>query len=281
MINETNAIFIFGLSAAFAWGAGDFSAGLATKRSAVYTVILISHLVSGFIATLLALNFQEAWPPIDALMWGALAGLSGMLGALALYSGLAHGRMGIVAPLTAVLSALIPILFSFITEGIPPLVQLIGFGVALTAVWLLSGAGGGSKIRPLEFGYALWGGVCFAFFFIFFDLASETAVYWPVVGARVASITCIILFIVIRRKWERPLRHVLPFIILTGIADAAGNAFFSLATSFGRLALAAVLGSLYPATTVLLAQYFLHERLTRPQSVGAVLAITAVMLLTV
>ena len=280
-MNTQTLALIFGLASAMTWGAADFSGGLATRKGNVYSVVLISQIIGGFFLVLLALLFRETIPPAGDWFFGALAGLAGMIGLLGLYSGLAHGRMGIVAPLTAVLSAAIPILFSLFIEGIPPTVQILGFALALAAVWLLSGAGNSGSIRSIELGYSLLAGAGFASFFILIDQANETAVFWPLTSARIASVISLGLFIIIRKNWERPSRSQMPLIILSGVLDALGNTFFTFAARFGRLDLAAILSSLYPASTVMLSQIFLHERLNRPQWLGVVLAILAVILITI
>lgn len=275
-----NLALFFGLASAMVWGAGDFCGGVATKKESVYTVVLVSHIIGGIFIALLALLFGEAIPPMDALLWGALAGFAGMLGVLGLYSGLASGHMGIIAPLTAVLSAAIPILFSLFTEGAPPVIQIVGFGFALLAVWLLSGANGHLSLEPIELGFAVLAGCGFAFFFIFIDKASETAVFWPLTAARITSVISLTIFVRVRGIWIRPSREQMPLIFGAGVLDALGNAFFSLSARYGRLDLAAVLASLYPASTVLLAQLILHERLNRPQWLGAVIALIAIILIT-
>lgn len=272
---------LFGLASAIAWGAGDFSGGLATKKGNVYSIVLISQLIGGIFLIILAFLFGEAVPPTADWFLAALAGIAGMIGVLGLYSGLAHGRMGVVAPLTAVISAAIPILFSLITEGIPPTIQIMGFVMALLAVWLLSGAGSSTAIRKAEIGYALLAGTGFALFFILIDQANETAVFWPLTSARIASVISLALYITVRRVWSTPSWSEMPLIALVGLLDALGNTFFALSARFGRLALAATLSSLYPATTVLLAQIFLHERLTRPQWLGVLLALLALILITI
>lgn len=276
---ETLAIF-FGLASAVAWGAGDFSGGLVTKKANVSSVVLISQIVGCLFLAILALIFSETIPPAGSFLFGALAGLAGMVGLLGLYSGLAHGRMGIVAPLTAVVSATLPILFSLLTEGVPPFLQIIGFILALIAVWLLSGVGGSTGVRPSEIGYALLAGSGFALFFILIDQANEIAVFWPLVAARIASVTCLIAYISVRGVWQRPSRQQMPLIILAGVLDALGAAFFTISAWLGRLDLAAILSSLYPATTVVLSQTILHERLNRSQWAGVLIALLALLLIT-
>ncbi len=277
---ESLAIF-FGLASAVAWGAGDFSGGLATRKTNVYSVVLISQIVGSIFLAILALVFREAIPPSGSFLFGALAGLAGMIGLMGLYSGLAQGRMGVVAPLTAVVAATLPILFSLLTEGMQPLLQITGFILALIAVWLLSGAGRSTSVRPSEIGYALVAGAGFALFFILIDQANETAVFWPLVAARIASVTCLLLYISFRGVWQRPTRRQMPLIIFAGVIDALGNASFTVAARLGRLDLAVILASLYPATTVFLAQIILHERLNRTQWVGVLIALLALVLITV
>ncbi|MDX1415894.1 MAG: DMT family transporter [Candidatus Promineifilaceae bacterium] len=279
-MNPQSLTIIFGIASALAWGAGDFAGGLATKKGNVYSVVLISQIIGGIFLLLLALLWRESVPPAADFVLGALAGVAGMIGLLGLYSGLAHGRMGIVAPLTAVISAAIPILFSLFTAGLPPTTQTLGFGLALAAVWLLSGAAGEISIHRTELLYSLIAGSGFALFFILIDQANETAVFWPLSAARLASVTSLALYIAVRRVWQRPARAQMPLIVLTGILDALGNAFFTFSARFGRLDLAAILSSLYPAATVLLAQIFLHERLNRPQWLGVLLALMALILIT-
>jgi drug/metabolite transporter (DMT)-like permease len=279
---DTQALtLLFGLASAFVWGAGDFSGGLATKRGNVYSVVLISQIAGGVFLAFLALVFHEAVPPAGDMLFGALAGVAGVIGLSALYSGLAQGRMGIVAPLTAVIAATMPVLYGLITEGVPPILQIAGFGLALIAVWLLSGASGDAVLRRAELGYAFVAGAGFALFFILIDQANEAAIYWPLTAARVASVTCLAIYITVRGRWRRPERDQLPLIVLAGLLDALGNAFFALSARFGRLDLAAILASLYPASTVLLARIVLHERLNSAQWLGVLTALLALILIAV
>jgi drug/metabolite transporter (DMT)-like permease len=214
-----------------------------------------------------------------------LAGLAGVIGVLALYTGLARGRMGVVAPMTAVLTAAIPVVVGIAAEGVPSLSVLAGFGLALTAVSLLSGGGNTDGIRRDELGLALLAGLGFAFFFIFIDQISVGEVFWPLVAARLASVTLLLVYVLGGRLWFRtrrePLPHsLLPIIALSGILDSGGNYFFALSTQSGRLDIAAVLASLYPASTVLLARIVLNETLEPRQWRGVVIVLVALVLIT-
>lgn len=274
----------YGLASAAVWGAGDFSGGWATKRGNVYVVVLLSQAVGLACLLALALLLEGALPPVQDLLFGAMAGLAGVVGILALYAGLARGRMGVVAPMTAVLSASIPVVVGIFTEGLPPVFVLVGFVLALTAVWLLSGGGKTGGIRRDELGLALLAGLGFSLFFVFIDQISIGVIFWPLTAARMASVPLLLLFILGRRRWAstqwEPLPHsLLPIIALSGIFDSGGNYFFALATQSGRLDIAAVLASLYPASTVLLARLILKETLGPRQWLGVGVALVALVLI--
>ena len=134
MLGAELTAVLFGLAAAASWGAGDFSGGVATKRSHVYLVVLLSHIVGIAGLLFLILLFGEPLPIWHDFFIGALGGISGAVGVLALYTGLSQGRMGVVAPLTAVITAIVPVLFGLFIEGLPKVQQLVGFAIALFAV---------------------------------------------------------------------------------------------------------------------------------------------------
>lgn len=273
----------YGLASAAVWGAGDFSGGFASKRGNVYTVVILSQVVGLFCLLLLALFLEGALPPARELLFGALAGVAGVVGLLGLYAGLARGRMGVVAPVTAVISAIIPVIVGIVIEGLPPVLVLLGFGLAVTAVWLLSGGGKANGIRGEELRLAFVAGLGFSLFFVFIDQISVGIVFWPLATARLASVSLLLFFILnrywVNARWERPSGTILPIIALSGILDSGGNYFFALATQSGRLDIAAVLASLYPASTVLLARLILKEKLGSRQWLGVMVALVALLLI--
>lgn len=275
---ETLAI-AFGLSSAVAWGAGDFSGGFATKQSPVLTVIFIAQVIGGLLLVSLAFLLGESLPDRSFMTSGALAGLFGTFGLVCLYRGLASERMGIVAPLSAVITALVPVAFAFFSEGAPRMLQLTGFAVALVAVWCLAAANSGQGIRRQEILLSLAAGGGFGLFFIFIDQASRETILWPLVAARTASLVLIGTILAVKRQLLLPDRRRFPVIALAGILDTAGNAFFALAAQQGRLDVAAVLSSLYPLSTVLLARFILKERLHRQQWAGVLAAVVAMVLI--
>jgi drug/metabolite transporter (DMT)-like permease len=269
----------FGLLSAATWGAGDFCGGLVSKRTGVFGVIIGSQFVGMLLLIGLALIFDRTPPLPGDLLWGAAAGAGGAVGLLALYRGLAAGRMGLVAPLSAVLAAALPVVVAAFTQGLPENVQFVGFGVALLGVWLLSRPEGALRFQWNELTLPVVAGLGFGLFFVFIDRASERAAFWPIVAARVASLALMTGTALVNRQPLWPGRDHWPLTALAGVLDAGGNAFFTLATQTGRLDVASVLSSLYPASTVALAWAVLKERLTRPQWLGVGAALLAIVLI--
>jgi drug/metabolite transporter (DMT)-like permease len=270
---------LFGLAAAASWGAGDFSGGLAARRSHTYMVVIVSGTVGLLLLIGLALLLAEPLPSLPDLAWGGAAGIAGAIGLAALYHGLAVGRMGVVAPVTALVTATIPLFLGLFLEGIPAVQQLLGFGLALVAVWLLSQTGNGTGVQVREPGLPLVAGLGFGFFLVVIGRVSQTAVLWPLAAARLASTSVLLIVVSVTGQGGKPAVKQLPLMALAGILDTGGNALYALATQVGRLDTAAVLSSLYPGATVLLARFLLKERLSRQQWVGVVAALVAVVLI--
>ncbi len=272
----------FGLASAASWGAGDFSGGVAAKHSHVYYVVLLSHIVGlGGLLVLIGL-IGEPVPTLRDLGIGAFGGIAGAVGVAALYTGLSQGRMGIVAPLTAVTTAIVPIAFSLFSEGLPENQQIIGFFIALFAVWLISADSENESVSLIwqDLRLPLIAGLGFGLFFIAIDQVSDNAILWPLVSARSASIIFMFLLVLITRQGNLPPKSQWSIIAIVGITDTLGNAFFALATSLGRLDIAAILSSLYPAMTILLARVILNEHITQRGWVGLIVALLAVILIT-
>ena len=268
----------FALAASLSWGAGDFSGGVATRRAKVLSVVIAAHAIGLMMLIALALIWSEPFPSTLDIIWGSVAGLAGAVGVVAFYQSLSVGRMGIVAPITAMLSAAVPVLFGAFFEGLPGPLQLTGFVLALIAVGLISGLGV-VKGRPKGLGLAFLAGLGFGSFFILISRVSHGAIFWPLAAARLASFLFLLAVILVRRQEIIPKKSVLPVVFLAGALDVAGNVFFVLATHAGRLDVAAILSSLYPAVTVLLASIILKERVTRIQTIGIFIALVAIPLI--
>jgi drug/metabolite transporter (DMT)-like permease len=262
--------------AALTWGSGDFGGGLLTKRTPVLGVVLVSQLVGIVIALALAFVRGETMPAPSDVPWSIVGGVGGGIGIVALYHGLATGRMGVVAPVTGVLAAAIPVTLGVLTEGPPPVLVVVGIGLAIVAVIFVSRVDDG-RSGPSGIGVALIAGVAIGSFGIAINQISAGHTFGPLTIIRATEAVLIVGVIVIGRQAWRMDRRWLPAMAGVGVLDMAGNAAFILAVQAGSLAIAAILSSLYPVTTVILATVFLHERVTRAHAVGIALAVGAIV----
>jgi drug/metabolite transporter (DMT)-like permease len=276
----TNEYAVAGLSLASAacWGTGDFSGGMGAKGSNAFGVVVVAH-TAGLISMLtLALATGEPMPSHTAMFWGAMAGFVGGFGLVSLYRALAIGPMGINAPVAAVITGALPVLYGIWKEGYPAPIQFVGFGLALVAIWMIALPAEGVG-RPRGLGLAICAGIGFGGYLICSRQAATEAVFWPLVAARMASVSEMLLVAVLSQKGWLPSRKLLPWMIFAGIFDSLGNMFFMFAVRHGRLDVATVLSSLYPASTVLLARFLLKEKLSRLQASGMLAALVAVPLI--
>jgi len=271
---------LFGLASAASWGAGDFCGGLASKRAGIYQVVIVSQFIGAVLLLILAFVFKEPIPALSVLIISAIAGLLGAAGLLALYRSLAQGRMGLAAPVSGVLSAAVPVIAAAFLDKLPDWLKVVGFILALIAVWLISRSEG-VAFQLNDIGLPLFAGLCFGAFIAIVGRTAQGAVFWPLVAARAASLIGLTLFALFTRQPIIPARQDLPLIIGSGILDAGGNAFLILASQAGRKDVAAVLSALYPASTVLLAWAILKEKLTRWQSIGVIAALAAIVLISI
>ena len=269
---------LFGLAAALTWGAGDFSGGLATKRTNPYGVVIVAHLASLVLLLGAALIIQEAVPPLASWLWGGAAGLGGGFGLLLLYRALAEGHMSVAAPVSALVAASLPVLITALTEGWPKPLVLTGFGLALAAIWLVSG--GSAQFRFADLRLPVLAGLAFGFFFTCLHQASTSAVLYPIIAVRLVSIPSLLAYALLTKQDFRPSRASWLPILMSGALDTLGNAAYALAAQFGRMDVAAVLSSLYPGSTVLLAWLWLKEPVSRTQLLGLAVALGAIALIT-
>jgi drug/metabolite transporter (DMT)-like permease len=272
------AAVLFGLAAGASWGAGDFSGGLASRRAPVFGVLVVGQLAGTTLIAAIALLLGEAAPPAAAIAWAVSAGASGAVGLAALYRGLAIGRMAVVAPVSAVLSAAIPVAWGMAQEGFPPAVRLTGFALGLAGIWLVARTGETGEGRaglPL----AILAGCGFGGFLVLMHRAAQGGAFWPLAAARATSVALALGVALARRRAWRPAMAAVPLVLLSGLFDAGGNACFVLAARSGRLDVASVLSSMYPASTVLLAALLLRERVTRPQGAGIAAVLAAIALI--
>ena len=239
--------------------------------------------MAGFVPFLaLALLAREPVPSAIDLLWGALASLIGLSGLVFLYRALAEGQMTVTAPVSALFAALIPVIFGFVTLGAPSLTTFIGFGLAFLAVWLISQTDMTNwRLSFADLRLPLLSGFFFGLYFIVIHRATINAFFWPLVMARFAGFIAFGLYALVTRQPAMPPRDVWGFCIINGVVDIGGNAFYILSAQTGRIDVAAVLGALYPASTVLLAWIFLKEKITWVQTTGILVAFVAIVLMTI
>lgn len=284
------------LTAAVLWGGADFAGGLATRRASPYVIVTVAHGLSLAALLALALSTRALYPTPPSIAYALAAGLAGGLGLIAFYRSLALGQMGLSAALAGLVTAILPVVVSSVIEGLPKAAQLAGFAVAIAAIWLI--AYKPAEPKPTEPGGegaqsgALWlavvAGSCFGLLLILLRLADRGSVLWTLTFSHItstgaAAVPAAALF------WQRrcpaaaeddaPMARYLPLAATAGLFDTGGNLLYALAVREGRLDIAAVLSSLYPAGTILLAAWLLKERTTRSQAVGIALALAAVALI--
>ncbi len=272
-------VIVFGLLSAASWGAADFCGGLASRRVHVFVVNAVAQWTGLLGLVALAVSRGEAWPSGTTLAWAVGAGFGGAVGITLLYRALAVGQMGIAAPVTAVLSAGVPVLVAAVVQGLPDTAQMAGFGLALVGVWAIAQteAVGG---RPAGLALALVAGLGLGVYLTLMSRAgAEGGVFWPLVVARAVAAVVLLVLVAWRRPEVGAVRQAWPVMLLAGALDAGGNTLFLLASQAGRLDVAAVLSSLYPAATVALAWLVLRERLSRPQTLGMLAVLAAVVLI--
>lgn len=244
----------------------------------MYGVVLVSQFVGMCIAVAIAIARDESVPVGTDLLLCVVAGVLGGVGITALYRGLAIGRMGIVAPVTGVLAAVIPVVGGIILEGLPAAIVLAGIALAVVSVILVSRVAdeGGGRAGLTE---ALIAGVAIGCFGIAISGLSEGQVFSSLTVIRLVQALLVVgLVLGTRAAWRLPV-NALPAVAVVGVLDMAGNTFYLLAVQTGALAVAAVLSALYPVTTVLLAAVVLHERVTRDHTIGIALAAAAIVLI--
>lgn len=276
-----------GLAASAFWGASDFLGGLATRKAHVTLVVAIAHSLSLGVLLLIALATHSALPPERFALLGLLAGTFGGVALILYYQALSLGEMGLTTALTGLLTALVPVVYSFLTQGAPKFSQIAGFVLAAAAIALIAYAPAG-RPRPLALGLASLAGLGFGVFLVVLKVGSTHGLIWQLIFSRTASSTlavAIVIWLQLRAgkdgaTWRKQ-AHENRFLWIAGSAgvlEATGSLLYMKSASEGRLDVAAVLASLYPVVTILLAAWFLKERTTSSQALGMALALGAVVL---
>lgn len=279
------ATVLLALATSLLFGVGDYLGGVATRRDSAYAVTGTSHLLSFVLLVGVVLAFPPKAIVGADLLWGAASGFSGVIGVIALFSALAVGRMGIVAPITAALSASLPALFDLATGTRLSLLTLTGMALALVAIVIVSMAPD-THLHEHAHPYqprralvlSLVSGFGFAGAFITFAFTSPASGLTPILSARVVSIA-VSVFLAYRLGNGFPVdRPAMSASLGAGVTDAFASITMLTAIQLGPLAVASVLGSLYPVVVAILARAFLGERLSTLQKAGVVVAMLAVLL---
>jgi drug/metabolite transporter (DMT)-like permease len=276
-----------GLAASAFWGASDFLGGLATRKAHVVLVVAVAHGLSLGLLLVLALATHSPVPPERFVFRGLCAGIFGGIGLLLYYEALSLGEMGITTALTGLLTALVPVGYSFFTLGSPKFSQIAGFVLAAGAIVLIAYTPAG-RPRPLALGLATLAGLSFGVFLVVLNASSGHSLIWQLVFSRVASASLaggIVVWVQLRSAKNAPTwckqtreNRFLWVAGSAGVLEATGSLLYMRSATEGRLDVAAVLASLYPVVTIALAAWFLKERTTSSQALGMALALGAVVL---
>jgi drug/metabolite transporter (DMT)-like permease len=268
---------------ALLYGIADFSGGFAAGKSRLLSVLILSQ-VMGTVVALSALVFLTHGIPAGRdLLWGFVAGICGSMGLFMLYGGIARSIVAIVSPASALVGAVIPVLFGLMMGERPSTAAMAGSALCLPAILMLTWeSGGGEHSRKSvrkALSYGVLAGIGFGIFFVALSRSSPSAGMWPLVGARVASISAFVIALMVSRQPFRIERGAWIPALLAGAADMGANILFLLASQTGMLSLVAIITSLFPAPTVILARFVFHQRIPPVRMAGLVLALTGIALI--
>ena len=273
---------ILGLASALSWGTGDFAGGLASRKVGPYRAVMFAEAI-GLGAILIVLPFfPEAFPDMPSILWSIGAGIVGTVGLLAFFEAMRRGRLSVVAPLSALLGAVVPVVVGSFVDGLPQPSVFSGVALALLSIFLISREEVPEDEKKAEpyLHIPLLSGVAFGFYFVLMHEASRDFFWGPLVVARSTGMLSIVIFLLLKRGSFRVPSGSWGLLTINGIFDVGGNAFYILAGQAGRMDVSAVLGSLYPGMTVFLAWLILKEKLQITQWIGILLALIAIILMT-
>ena len=288
---------LLGLLAAALWGGGDFAGSIGVKRlggdvRGALIVVVTGHLLSLLLVGWLAAAHGDAFPHGAPLLWAICGGALSGISLVAFYLALADGHMGSAAAVSGLLCAAVPAIVSGFTEGAPGQRRLLGFAFAGTAIWLIAGTskpGEGASRRAMVL--STLSGIGFGVYFVSLKFAGTAGLLWAMGTSRIGSASMAVLLLAGSLLASRHARNqpearlagrglTLSWIVAGAALDTGGNMSFLAATRAGRLDVAAVLSSIYPASTILLAAWLLKERTTARQRWGMALALVAVVFVT-
>jgi drug/metabolite transporter (DMT)-like permease len=268
---------VLGLAAALLYGGSDFGGGLLSRKMGSLRVNVVASAAAAALAWATLLLAGGPGPTPGAVAWGLASGLGGGIGTLALYRGLARGQMSVVGPLSAVGAAVVPVLVGVALGERPSPLAAAGVLAALPAIALVAATGSVRGKLGVGLADGLLAGAAFGVMFVGLAQAGRSSGLWPVASEQTGSLLLVLGMAVRSREPVRiAVRTVVP-LVLTGASGMAATLLYFYATHFSMLATAAVLVSLYPGVTVLLARMLLHERFSTAQRAGLGLCSLAVV----
>jgi uncharacterized membrane protein len=268
---------VLSLISALAYGVSDFLGGIFAKRSSPWQVAVVGQSSSTFFSLIAALIVAGS-PTGHDLAFGALAGLGGGFGVVFLYRGLSTARMGVVAPLSAIGTALIPVIVGLITGDRPSTMAMLGVVCAFPAIALISRVVDSDPTHRGGVVDGILAGVGFGLLFTSLGQVGNDAGLYPLTLSQVTSVLTVIVMATVMRQGWVPRERAAWRALTMGPLGATAQGSFLYATHHGLLSIVAVISSLYPASTVLLASVLLRETIHRWQGVGLVFAVLAVAL---
>ena len=265
----------YSLTAMGMWGVSDFIGGVGARRANAFLFTAVVHVAGMSLMGAVALLAHAPFPAPASAVWALVAGAVGGISLALFYRALASGKMGLAAPVAAVLGAAIPAFVTAFSEGFPGQRRLLGFVLAALGVWLISRTED-SADHPQGLGLAVIAGCGFAGFYLCIHQTGDASALWVAVISRSASLLVTFALVLAGRNLRAVPWPLLGIAILAGCLDTSGSALFVRAQQAGRLDVAVVLSSLYPAITVLLARIFLREHFGRARTVGMLAALLSV-----
>ncbi len=267
---------VLALLSSLLWGSADFLGGLTSRRRPAYAVVGGSQACGLVVVTVVAVATQAWTGPVSWIGWALLSGACGTVGLVCFYSALGAGTMGVVSPIAA-LGAVVPVAAGMLAGERPSVITTTGLLVALAGAVAASGPeirGSEAGTRPVAL--AAVAGVAFGLALVFIERGARVDLVMTLVGMRVTSVTVFVVVAVAVASIGGLGRRDVPVLAVAGAGDVGANLMFALASQRGFLSVTALLGSLYPVVTVLLARFVLHERLARVQQLGVLAALVGV-----
>lgn len=271
---------LFGLFSALTYGAADFTGGFASRRVNSYAVVIWSDILAMPIIAVAAWLSGDTFPSVRGVWLSLLSGVFGGVGILLLYRSFAEGRMSIAAPVSALMAGMLPVVVGMFTQGLPGVFVFAGMALALIAIWFIAREEG----SPLHLNWVnvrlpLFAGILFGMFFVLMHDIGGESILWPIFILRFSAVAVLVFIAYLIHQPLTPPFRQWYLLLMISVFDVTGNMFFILSNRAGRLDVAAVLASLYPGVTVLLAWIFLKERISRSQWFGVLLAVAAIALI--